>query len=158
MDGPRTQPYCARCEYAEIVSVACDSGVHNFAPRIGIAYAPTFEHGILKLIFGDSAGSSIRASYGIFYTAFTGLSAGVMYAVPPFGYNYLPPQPPLFVTPFINAADGGQNINPFPLTFPTHSVSAKNPNTWPQKSSRAPTYKGSGRDFWTLILAESKNS
>jgi hypothetical protein len=51
-----------------------------------------------------------------------------MYGVPPFGYNYLTPQPPLFATPFVNAADGGQNTNPFPLTFPPHNVSAKNPD------------------------------
>ena len=101
----------------------------NFAPRIGFAYAPRFHHGILKEIFADSGRSSIRASYGIFYTAFPGLSAGVMYAVPPFGFNYLTPEPPLFATPFINAADGGQNTNPFPLTFPPHNVSAGNPDT-----------------------------
>jgi hypothetical protein len=101
----------------------------NFAPRIGIAYAPRFDHGILKAVFGDGEKSSLRASYGVFYTAFPGLSAGVMYAVPPFGYNYLTPEPPLFPTPFINAADGGQNANPFPLTFPPHNVSASNPDT-----------------------------
>ena len=101
----------------------------NFAPRLGVAYAPRFERGILKKIFGDGENSSIRASYGIFYTAFPGLSAGVMYAVPPFGYNYLSPSPPLFATPFINAEDGGQSINPFPLTFPPHNVSQKNPDT-----------------------------
>jgi hypothetical protein len=100
----------------------------NFAPRIGLAYAPRFDHGIPKAIFGDSGKSSIRASYGIFYAAFPGLSAGVMYGVPPFGYNYLSPEPPLFATPFINAADGRQNPNPFPLTFPPHQVSASNPD------------------------------
>jgi hypothetical protein len=65
----------------------------------------------------------------MFYTAFGGLSAGVMYAVPPFGFNYLTPEPPLLATPFINAADGGQNTNPFPLTFPPHNVSARNRDT-----------------------------
>jgi hypothetical protein len=100
----------------------------NFAPRIGVAYAPKFERGFLNKIFGASGQSSVRASYGLFYTAFPGLSAGVMYAVPPFGYNYLTPEPPLFATPFVNAADGGQNTNPFPLTFPPHNVSAKNPD------------------------------
>jgi hypothetical protein len=107
---------------------------HNFAPRLGLAYAPGFNHGILRKIFGDSSQSSIRASYGIFYTAFPGLSAGVMYSVPPFGYNYLSPEPPLFATPFINAQNGAENINPFPLTFPPHNVSAQNPDTsfdWP---------------------------
>jgi hypothetical protein len=101
----------------------------NFAPRIGFAYVPRFDHGILKKIFGDSGRTSIRASYGVFYTAFPGLSAGVMYAVPPFGFNYLTPEPPLFAKPFINAADGSQNTNPFPLTFPPHNVSASNPDT-----------------------------
>jgi hypothetical protein len=100
----------------------------NFAPRIGLAYAPKFDGGLFQKIFGESGQSSIRASYGIFYTAFPGLSAGVMYGVPPFGYNYLSPEPTVFATPFINAADGGQNTNPFPLTFPSHNVSAKNPD------------------------------
>jgi hypothetical protein len=117
-----------------IPSTISPSKADNFAPRIGIAYAPRFGDGLLREIFGDSGKSSVRASYGIFYTAFPGLSAGVMYAVPPFGYNYLTPEPPLFATPFINAANGGQNTNPFPLTFPPHNVSARNPDTsfrWP---------------------------
>ncbi|MGD1022795.1 MAG: TonB-dependent receptor [Candidatus Sulfotelmatobacter sp.] len=112
-----------------IPSTISPSKPDNFAPRIGFAYAPRFDDGILKGIFGDSGRSSIRASYGVFYTAFPGLSTGVMYGVPPFGYNYLSPEPPLFATPFIDAADGGQNTNPFPLTFPPHNVSAKNPDT-----------------------------
>jgi len=106
----------------------------NFAPRIGVAYSPDFKDGILHKIFGDSGKSSIRASYGIFYTAFPGLTAGIMYGVPPFGYNYLSPAPPLFATPFINAADGTQNTDPFPLSFPPHNVSASNPYSgfdWP---------------------------
>jgi hypothetical protein len=101
----------------------------NFAPRIGFAYAPRFDHGILRDIFADSGRSSIRASYGMFYAAFPGLSAGVMYGVAPFGDNYLSPEPPVFATPFVNAADGAQNTNPFPLTFPPHNVSARNPDT-----------------------------
>jgi hypothetical protein len=112
-----------------IPSTISPSKADNFAPRIGLAYAPRFDNGILREIFGASGRSSIRASYGVFYTAFPGLSAGVMYGVAPFGDNYLSPEPPLFATPFISAADGGQNTNPFPLTFPLHNVSAKNPDT-----------------------------
>ena len=117
-----------------IPSTISTSKADNFAPRLGIAYASRFDHGILKQIFGDNGKSSVRASFGIFYTALPGLSAGVMYAVPPFGYNYLTPEPPLFAKPFINAADGEQNRNPFPLIFPSHKVSARNPDTtfdWP---------------------------
>jgi len=101
----------------------------NFAPRIGLAYSPGFDRGVLGAVFGGPGKSSLRASYGIFYTAFPGVSAGIMYAVPPFGYNYLSPAPPLFATPFINAANGIDNINPFPITFPPNTVSAKSPYT-----------------------------
>jgi hypothetical protein len=102
---------------------------HNFAPRFGLAYSPNFDGGILKKIFGSAGKSSIRASYGIFYTAFPGLTAGIMYGVPPYGYNYLSPAPPLFATPFTNAGDGVQNADPFPFHFPPHNVSAQNPYT-----------------------------
>ncbi len=112
-----------------IPSTLSPSKYHNFAPRIGLAYSPRFDRGILGKIFGGPDKSSIRASYGIFYTAFPGLSAGIMYSVPPFGYNYLSPSPPLFATPFINAGDGVQNLNPYPITFPPNTVSAKNPYT-----------------------------
>jgi hypothetical protein len=112
-----------------IPSTLSPSKYRNFAPRIGVAYSPKFEHGLLGAVFGSGGKSSIRASYGIFYTAFPGLSAGIMYAVPPFGSNYLSPEPPLFATPFINAADGVQNANPFPIAFPPHTVSARNPYT-----------------------------
>jgi hypothetical protein len=110
-----------------IPSTLSPTKYRNFAPRIGLAYAPAFQNGFLKALFGDGGKSSLRASYGIFYTAFPGLTAGVMYGVPPYGYNYLSPEPPLFSTPFINSANGARNADPFPLNFPPHNVSAENP-------------------------------
>ena len=112
-----------------IPSTLSPTKYRNFAPRIGLAYAPDAQNGFLKALFGDGGKSSVRASYGIFYTAFPGLTAGVMYGVPPYGYNYLSPEPPLFSTPFINSANGAQNTDPFPLNFPPHNVSATNPYT-----------------------------
>jgi len=112
-----------------IPSTLSPANNHNFAPRIGLAYSPEFENPLLKAIFGAAGKSSIRASYGMFYTAFPGLTAGIMYGVPPFGYNYLSPAPPLFATPFINAGNGTQNTDPFPLQFPPHNVAAGNPDT-----------------------------
>ncbi|HTF66433.1 MAG TPA: TonB-dependent receptor, partial [Edaphobacter sp.] len=100
----------------------------NFAPRIGLAYSPRFDQGLWKAIFGDSGRSSIRASYGLLYTAFPGLSAGIMYSVPPFGFNYLSPGPPLLGTPFITAATGINNGQRFPFPFPPHNTSAMNPD------------------------------
>jgi hypothetical protein len=104
-------------------------GYRNFAPRVGLAYSPSPEGGLLRTLLGASGESSIRASFGMFYTAFPGLSAGIMYAVPPFGYNYLSPAPPLLTTPFITAATGVDNGQRFPFPFPSHSVSASNPDT-----------------------------
>ncbi len=112
-----------------IPSTLSPSQYHNFAPRIGLAYSPSFRSGWLKALFGEGGKSSIRASFGQFYTAFQGLSAGIMYGVPPFGYNYLSPAPPLFATPFTNAGNGNQNTNPYPFVFPPHGVSASNPYT-----------------------------
>jgi Carboxypeptidase regulatory-like domain len=117
-----------------IPSTLSPTKYRSFAPRVGVAYSPNFSHGFLKALFGDSGKTSIRASYGIFYTAFPGLTAGIMYGVPPFGYNYLSPAPPLFATPFINAGDGVYNPNPYPFNFPPHGVSTSNPYTgfnWP---------------------------
>ncbi len=111
-----------------IPSTLSPSQLHNFAPRIGLAYAPDFTNRFLRMLFGEPGQTSIRTSYGMFYTAFPGLTAGIMYGVPPFGYNYLSPQPPLLATPFINSANGTQNADPFPLRFPPHNVSAKNPD------------------------------
>ena len=81
----------------------------NLSPRLGVAYSP-------------SEKTSVRASFGLFYTAFQGLSAGIMYGVPPYGYNYLSPAPPLFATPFITAADGTNNGQRFPFAAATGRV------------------------------------
>jgi hypothetical protein len=86
----------------------------NISPRIGVAYAPSEKF-------------SMRGSYGRFYTAFQGLSAGIMYGVPPYGYNYLSPAPPLFETPFITAADGTNNGQRFPFPAPPLDASANKP-------------------------------
>jgi hypothetical protein len=112
-----------------IPSTLSPSQCHNFAPRAGLAYSPSFDNGFLKTIFGGPGKSSIRASYGIFYTAFPGLTAGIMYGIPPYGYNYLSPEPPIFAAPFVNSANGAANTDPFPLNFPPHNVSAQNPFT-----------------------------
>ena len=101
----------------------------DFAPRIGAAYSPEFGTGWLGKIFGGQGSSSIRAGFGIFYTAFEGLSAGIMSANPPYGYDYTSLAPPLFSDPFVTAASG-QNIGQrFPEPIPPLGASAANPNS-----------------------------
>ena len=47
---------------------------NNFAPRVGLAYSPGFTNGVLGKLFGGPGKSSIRASYGMFYTTLEGLT------------------------------------------------------------------------------------
>ena len=107
----------------------------NFAPRIGLAYSPDHQTGLLSRIFGSRGTTSVRAGYGLYYTAFEGLSAGIMSANPPYGYDYTSLAPPLFSNPFVTAASG-QNVGQrFPEPIPAFGASAANPNStvnWPQ--------------------------
>ena len=87
------------------------------------------KHGGSRLCLATRGRAAFAPVSGIFYTAFPGLSAGIMYGVPPFGYNYLSPAPPLFATPFTNAGDGTQNTDPYPFVFPPHNVATSQPYT-----------------------------
>ena len=87
----------------------------NLAPRFGIAWSPDTK-------------TVIRASYGLFYTAIEGLSAGIMSANPPYGYDYDSVAPPLFTSPFVTASSGQSVGQRFPEPIPSSAASASNPN------------------------------
>ena len=91
------------------------SARNDFSPRFGLAYTPAFTAPVLRKLFGPSGQTSIRAGYGLFYTAYEGLSAGIMSANPPYGYTYTSAAPPLFAQPFIVAATGTNAGQRFPL-------------------------------------------
>jgi hypothetical protein len=76
-------------------------GNHDFAPRIGLAYRA-----------GGPGKTSVRASFGMFYSAIEALTIGIMSANAPYGTTYTSPAPPLFATPFITAANG-QNVGQY---------------------------------------------
>jgi hypothetical protein len=42
----------------------------NFGPRVGFAYSPHFDNGILKAVFGSGGRSAIRGGFGMFYDLF----------------------------------------------------------------------------------------
>lgn len=102
---------------------------NDFSPRIGLAYAPDLGDGLAATIFGKPGTVSIRAGYGIFYTAIEGLSIGVDSANIPYGYSFTSPAPPLFSTPYVTAASGQSNGQPFPLPFPPLNTTSKNPDS-----------------------------
>jgi hypothetical protein len=107
---------------------------NNFSPRMGIAYSPASTgNGFLEKLLGPAGTTSIRLGYGMYYTAYEGLSAGIMSANPPYGYTYTSAAPPLFASPFTVAATGA-SANPssgprFPLHTVAYGASPSNPNT-----------------------------
>jgi hypothetical protein len=112
-----------------IPSTLAPTRYKNFAPRLGAAYSPEFASGLLGKIFGGPGSSSLRAGFGLYYSAFEGLSAGIMSANPPYGYDYTSLAPPLFSDPFVTAASG-QNVGQrFPEPIPKLGASAANPNS-----------------------------
>jgi|HubBroStandDraft_5_1064220.scaffolds.fasta_scaffold01061_6 hypothetical protein len=105
-------------------------GNRDFAPRIGLAYSPNVSgDGLLAKILGGPGKTSIRASYGMFYTAIEALTIGVMSANAPYGTTYTSPAPPLFATPFVTAASGQNLGQTFPVALAALNSSAKNPDT-----------------------------
>ncbi|MGD0964123.1 MAG: carboxypeptidase regulatory-like domain-containing protein [Candidatus Acidiferrales bacterium] len=104
-------------------------GDRDFAPRMGLAYSPAASgNGVLAKLFGGPGTTSIRASYGMFYTAIEALTIGVMSANAPYGTTYTSPAPPLFATPFVTAANG-QNLGQyFPVTLAPLNSSASHPD------------------------------
>ena len=106
------------------------AGNRDFAPRIGLAYSPSASgDGLLARILGGPGKTSVRASYGMFYTAIEALTIGVMSANAPYGTTYTSPAPPLFSTPFITAANG-QNLGQyFPVTLAPLNSSASHPDS-----------------------------
>jgi hypothetical protein len=105
-------------------------GNRDFAPRIGLAYSPSSSgDGLLAKILGAPGKTSIRVSYGIFYTAIEALSIGVMSANAPYGSTYTSPAPPQFANPFVTLATGQNLGQAFPLQLAPLGASAQHPDT-----------------------------
>jgi hypothetical protein len=100
-----------------------------FSPRVGLAWSPQAGNNkTLAKLLGPSGATSIRASAGNFYTAIEALSISVLAANAPYGTTYTSPAPPLFATPFVAAASGQFNGQPFPYTFAPLNSSASHPD------------------------------
>jgi hypothetical protein len=100
----------------------------SFASRLGLAYSPNFQNGWRGKLLGGAGKTSLRLGYGMFYTAFEGLSASIMSANPPYGYDYNSSTSPLFATPFVAAATSESLGQPFPSPIAAYGASAANPN------------------------------
>jgi hypothetical protein len=77
---------------------------------------------------GGPGKSSIRASFGVYYTSIEALTVGILAGNAPFGITYSSPAPPLFATPFISASTGQDQSQPFPVALATRKASSSNPD------------------------------
>src|SRR5580704_12335686 len=88
----------------------------GFAPRIGLAWSPSFTEGWLAKLFGGPGNSSIRAGFGLFYNPMEQLVLEQFSAEPPFGGSSFVSFPN-FNTPFLpqssDPAAGPFTPNPF---------------------------------------------
>src|ERR1700730_554620 len=101
-----------------IPSTLAPTHYNNFSPRLGIAYSPSFSDGILGKIFGGPGKTSIRASYGIYYTSIEDLNLFYEVGGAPFGLYWVSPNPVMFDQPFVQRNDGSSQTQRFPFNFP----------------------------------------
>jgi len=88
----------------------------DFAPRIGIAYAP------------PSGKFSVRAGFGIFYSAIQQVSGMNTAGGPPFNVYYNSPVKPTLDSPYIDRYSGSFEGIKFPVPLPPSNVSASHPD------------------------------
>jgi hypothetical protein len=100
---------------------------NRFSPRMGLAYSSSRSHRWLGKVFGGPKQMSIRAGYGVYHSVIQGNTIAFDEPQPPYGLSYTSREPPLFATPFTDAATGATNTNPFPLTFVPFGASVAHP-------------------------------
>jgi hypothetical protein len=101
---------------------------NNFAPRVGLAYAPNASGGFWGKLLGRPGETSIRAGFGVFFTAFEDITSFNEVGDAPYGFFWVSPVPPLFATPFMDRATGNNEGQRFPPPFPPLNVSSSNPD------------------------------
>ena len=124
---------------------------NEFSPRIGFAYSPNLdEDTFLGKLVGGTGKTSIRAGFGMYYTAIEALTVSVAAGNAPYGTTYTSPAPPLFNDPFITASTGQNFGQPFPVDLAPLNVSRSHPDSsvdWSQyvPISGIPTYATSNK-------------
>jgi hypothetical protein len=117
----------------------------NVAPRLGLAYSPDPKGGFWHKLTGGTGKTSIRASWGMFYSDLEDWTNANGNGDAPFGYWWVSPTPSMFATPWVDLYTGnveGQRF-PIPPTLANASPSHPDPNVnWAQFEpiSSSPTY------------------
>ena len=102
-----------------IPSTLAPTRYNNFAPRVGLAYSPSADNGLMKTLTGGPGKTSVRLGWGKFYSTFEGATNFNEIGDAPFGAFYGSPVPPEFVTPFVDRGTGNIEGQRFPVPLPT---------------------------------------
>ncbi|MGB8011369.1 MAG: carboxypeptidase regulatory-like domain-containing protein [Terriglobales bacterium] len=124
-----------------IPSTLAPTRYNNFAPRIGLAYSPSIDSGLLRVLTGGTGKTSIRVGFGKFYSTFEGATNFNEIGDAPFGAFYGSPVPPEFVTPFVDRRTGFVEGQRFPVPLPTTNTAINWANFLPIGTSPAFYYK-----------------
>ncbi|MDQ4123424.1 MAG: TonB-dependent receptor [Acidobacteriota bacterium] len=65
--GYRYEYVAAPREAADRINYGFEDDKNNHEPRLGFAWSPNFENGVLGLLFGENGQSSLRGGYGIYH-------------------------------------------------------------------------------------------
>jgi hypothetical protein len=101
---------------------------HNFAPRIGIAWAPGGGSGALGKMLGGPGKTSFRIGYGVFYQGIEDATSYYESGDAPYGQDWIEPTPPLMDTPYVIRSSGVFVGIKFPFAFPPKNVSPAHPD------------------------------
>jgi len=124
-----------------IPSTLAPTRYNNVAPRVGLAYSPSSDIGLLKTLTGGPGKTSIRAGWGKFYSTFEGATNFNEIGDAPFGAFYGSPVPPQFVTPFVDRGTGNVEGQRFPVPLPTTTTVINWANFLPIGTSPAFWYR-----------------
>jgi hypothetical protein len=117
----------------------------NVAPRVGLAFSPDPGEGFLRELTGGVGRSSIRASWGLFYTDLENFTSATTIGDAPYGLYWVSPTPPMFATPWVDLYTGNVQGQRFPIPSSLINASPSNPDpnvNWAQFEpiSGSPTY------------------
>lgn len=117
----------------------------NLAPRIGFAYSPNAASGFFRKLTGGPGDSSIRASFGIFYSDIQDYINANGNGDAPYGLYWVAPTPATFATPYVDVYTGNPEGQRFPVPVAAADATPSKPDAsldWSQflPISSSPTY------------------
>ncbi|WP_213804722.1 carboxypeptidase-like regulatory domain-containing protein [Granulicella sp. dw_53] len=90
----------------------------KFAPRLGVAYSPNFNSGVLGKVFGGPGKSSIRSAFGIYYLGAADSGNFGVIGSAPWGQYWSSLAPTNFAVPFQTRSNATSQTQRFPFVAP----------------------------------------